>query len=283
MYGLIDRADILLAELGEKFVSGVGSVDVSSDDPDLFCYKHLGEMGMIVAQGAWGMPVAIVLGITPEGYKQINRVRQSKLAAGFPILNLKEDYLIRLLASMEDANDLSRLNESELLIGMADEYCVLYAEGLVAGWMDVTFAFEGLTAKGRQYVAGLIPEILEGERVVINNNPIISPIFNNDGRAYSHASSFAVSSSEIDFTSAFNAVDGSSLEESEKRLVKEALVQMDVAAKQKNQDDFLSATEKISSVAKDFIDIGSAVLPVMAKLFTAFFGSSVVSVGEIPA
>lgn len=261
MFGVDGRADIILDAFIKEDKDGASRFDIDPEGPDTQFYSQLKEAELINAIGAWGCGVVAVNGVTPAGREHAQKVKQSKLAAGFPILTIDEDALFR--------ECYKRFEEDGIVADgvICEENAIalrrLHQQGLIdVGYADNRpYVLKRITEKGMQYAQDLIPE-------ASNMNVSVSPVFNNS--VNSEATAMASVLNSITISSAMRVIEESSLEESEKKEARDALCELEEAAGSKDDGGFLNALEKISGIAKNAADVGNAIIPLVAKLAALF-------------
>lgn len=261
MFGVDGRADIILASFIEEEKEGNTRFDIDSESPDAMYYSQLKQAGLISAIGSWGCEVVVVNGVTPEGRKHAKKVRQSKLAADFPILPLDDDALFRECYRCYEQGRV--IAEGIICEENAEALRRLHRHGLIdVGYADNRpYVLKGITEKGEKYAQDLIPEI-------DNMNVSVNPVFNNS--ISSEATATASVLNCITISSAMRAIEESDLEEPKKQSARNALYELEEASGSKDKSTFLDALEKISGIAKNAADVGNAIIPLVAKLATAF-------------
>lgn len=261
MFGVDGRADIILDAFIEVEKDGAFRFDIDLEGPDAQFYAQLKEAGLIKAIGAWGCEVVAMNGVTPVGREHAQKVKQSKLVAGFPILSLEEDALFRECYKRYEEDGI--VADGVICEDNADTLRKLYQQGLIdVGYADNRpYYLKSVTEKGRQYAQDLIPEASS-----VNVN--VNPTFNNS--VNSEATATASVLNNITISSAMRAIEESGLEDQEKQEAKNALCELEEASGSKDKSRFLDALEKISGIAKNTVDVGSAIIPLVARFATNF-------------
>ena len=263
MFGVDGRADIILDAFIEEEKDGSSRFDIDPEGSDARFYSQLKESGFIDAIGSWGCEVIVVKGITPAGREHAQKVRQLKLAAGFPILSLDDDALFRECYQRYEKDEI--VTDDLLCEENVDALRRLHQQGLI----DVDYAdnrpyvLKCITEKGMKYAQDLITEV-SGMNININ------PVFSNDNAVNSEATAIASALSCITVSGVMRAIEDSGLEETEKQNAKTALFELEEASGSKDKSKFLDALEKLAGITKNAADLGSAIIPLVAKLATAF-------------
>lgn len=99
-------------------------------------------------------------------------------------------------------------------------------------------------------------------------NVSVNPVFNNS--VSSEVTAIASVLNNITISSVMRAIEESDLEEPKKLEARNALYELEEATGAKDKGRFLDALEKMTRIAKNAADVGSAVIPLIAKLATAF-------------
>lgn len=259
MFGVDGRADVILESFVEEERNGSLQFEIEPECPDALYYSQLRQAGLIDAKGSAGCDVVLVQGVTVAGRGHAQKVRQAKMNAGFPMLSLKDDALLRECYKImnKDGNigkEIMCERNSKALDRLQKERLidVLYAD-------NRPYVFQGITKRGIKYVEDMISE---GKDMNIN----VSPIFNNENTINNETMAVASASSTVTISSVIKAIDASSLGDQEKRDAKNALEELEEAAESKDSRNFFGALEKISGIAKNVVDFGSSLIPLIAKL-----------------
>lgn len=263
MFGVDGRADIILDAFIKKEKDGVSRFDIDPEGPDAQFYSQLKDAGLINAIGSWGCEVIVVNGVTPAGREHAQKVKQSKLAADFPMLSLDEDALFRECYKRYEEGGI--VADGVMCEENADILRALQRHGLIDVLTadDRPYALKGITDKGMKYAQDLIPE-------ANNMNVNINPVITNNNSANSGATAIASAYATITVSGVMRAIEASGLEEEKKQSAKTALSELEEAAGVKDKNRFLDALEKISGIAKNAADVGNVVIPLVGKLAAAF-------------
>ena len=261
MFGVDGRADVILGRFVEEEKDGNSRFDIEPKGSNAPYYSQLKQAGLINAIGSWGCEGIIVNGVTPEGREHFQKVKQSKLAADFPILSLDDDALFRECYNRYEKD--GAIADGIICEENAEALRRLHRYGLIdVGYADNRpYVLKRITEKGMKYAQDLIPEIS-------SMNVNVNPVFNNSVNSEATATAFVLNS--ITISSVMRVIKESDLGEPEKQEARNALYELEEASGSKDKGKFLDALEKITGIAKNAVDLGSAVIPLIAKLAAAF-------------
>lgn len=259
MYGLSGRTDALLYDIYRHFETSDSEYSFAPEEADERQYSLLLKAGLIKGVGEGGKSILKILDITDSGMEHVGKYRQSLLVAGYPLLTVKQDSLLRewygtgtIKNLDENVNDLAFLAREELIE-------VFFAD-------DTVYAIRGLTERGRHYCEDRIPECGVNMPSINNSN-----VVNN--YVSSTSSAEANNSISVTFSSVIASIYSSGLEQDQKTKAVEAISEMESSTEKKDQKGFLASVEKIASIAKDVADLASVVTPLIVKAATSLLGA----------